>query len=127
MNVPPQEQRVRRQFGGLLGVMLVLLGLSLWDGPRGLGLLLPLCGALVAGAFYWGLPGTAAAYRGWMRFARISSAIFTRVCLSLVFFFVVVPTALLARALGKRFLDVDHREGSYWRTPDKRSADNKQS
>lgn len=126
-NVPPEEQRARRQFGGVLGAMLVLIGIYVWDGPRGLGLLLPLCGVAVAGAFYWGFPGSTAAYRGWMRFARVSSATFTRLCLSFVFVFVVIPTGLVARAMGKRFLEMEGGAKSYWRTTThKQSGDEKQ-
>ncbi len=55
-------------------------------------------------------------YRIWMTFAIILGWIMTRVLLTIVFYLGLTPTALLARLVGKKFLDLgpDPNRDSYW-------------
>lgn len=65
----------------------------------------------------------------WMVFGRTLGWISTRVVLIAVFYLVMTPIALVARALGKRFLDIPPDPGSksYWvkRSDSERTTDMK--
>lgn len=52
----------------------------------------------------------------WMMLALILGAIMSRVILSILFIFVVVPISFIARVSGKKFLDSEFKKNgeSYW-------------
>lgn len=56
-------------------------------------------------------------YAYWMKFAAILSKVMTTLILSLIYFLVLTPIGLLAKIVGKSFLDVkiSGNEKSYWR------------
>ncbi len=53
---------------------------------------------------------------GWMTLATVLGWVMTRVLLSIVFFIGITPLAVLARVVGKRFLDLKFEPDreSYW-------------
>lgn len=52
-------------------------------------------------------------YRGWMRFGEVLGWLNTRILLTLVFFLVVTPTALVMRLFGRSPMAARKRD-SYW-------------
>ncbi len=108
-----------RKFGITMAVALPLLaGLLVW---RGAGTVVGL--ALVAIAVLFlalGLlrPGALKPiHKAWMALAAVLGGIMTWVILSVLFYVVVTPIGLLARASGKDFLDERFRKEAttYWR------------
>lgn len=55
-------------------------------------------------------------YRIWMKFSLITSFIFTKIILSLVFWLVLTPIGLIGRLMGKQFLFIKKTgsEQTYW-------------
>ena len=56
-------------------------------------------------------------HKAWMTFAIIMGWFMTRVILTVLFFLVLTPTALLLRLLGKDLLNLEFKgdsSGSYW-------------
>ena len=55
-------------------------------------------------------------YWVWMTFATILGWFMTRVILSLLFYVILTPIGLIARSIGKQFLNLkmDHSKQSYW-------------
>ena len=56
------------------------------------------------------------AHKVWMSIAVVLGAVMSRVVLTLLFYLVLTPVSLLARATGKRFLELGFKEdsASYW-------------
>ena len=105
-----------RKFGITMGIVLILLGgLFLWR-EKGYYFYF----FIIAAAFV--VPGLAVPFvlkpihAVWMTMSIILSWIMTRVILSVLFYLVVTPTRLLAKLLGKQFLDlkIDKNASSYW-------------
>ena len=55
-------------------------------------------------------------YWVWMVFSTILGWFMTRVILSLLFYVILTPIGLIARSIGKQFLNLkmDHSKQSYW-------------
>lgn len=55
-------------------------------------------------------------YLIWMTGALILGWIMSRVIITILFFLILTPIALIAKVFGKKFLDLDFRDGktSYW-------------
>jgi hypothetical protein len=55
-------------------------------------------------------------YRWWMKFAGLLAFINTRILLTLVYFLLIGPASLIARLMGKDYLDrsTEHSE-SFWK------------
>ena len=105
-----------REFGLLVGGILVLIAsFGLYHhrpwAPAviTIGAVLIVSGALLPKVL---LP----AHKAWMSLAIVMGAVMSRVVLTLVFYLVLTPVALLARATGKRFLKLGFKEdrASYW-------------
>jgi hypothetical protein len=107
-----------RSFGLTVGG--VLVALALWflfrgrypafrAGAGGAGLLLVLAGLAAPGALR-------PVHRAWMAAAFALGWVTSRVLLTAIFLGVVTPLALLARLVGKRFLDLGFDRGAttYW-------------
>ena len=114
------DPRTLRKFGVTIGTVLLLLGaLLLWRHQPGYPYLV-LPGALLV------LLGLAAPrslklpYVGWMAVALVLGMVVSTVLLILFFYLVVTPLGLLARCLGKDFLEKKWRPeaASYWRMRD---------
>jgi hypothetical protein len=82
--------------------------------------------ALVLAVVGWIVPSCLRPfYRVWMTIALVLGWITTRVVLTVVFYLVVTPTALIARLSGKRFIDLrpDPGRESYWIEREKSDRD----
>jgi hypothetical protein len=108
---------------GLVGSLFYFVDWGIFSGGQGFAKFLWSFGAL---AFVTGITGTKLglpAYRLWMGFVYVVSATITYTALSLVYFAVVTPLALLARLLGRDRLQLRTREqASYWHALDPTST-----
>lgn len=114
-----------RTFGLAVGGVLVLIaGLLYWKTRpawpyfAGIGASLMLLGALLPSVLK-------PLQKVWMTFAVIMGWVMTRVILTVLFFFVLTSTALIARVFGKHFLETGWKDGSesYWNRRTKNSGD----
>lgn len=118
--------RAEREFGAIVGGVLVLL--SVWWQYRGkfsgvsditlsIGCVLLLFAGLFPKALYW--PNKA-----WMALAEVLSFVTTRIVLGFVFFIIITPIGLIKRLFG---WDPLHRRGprgdTYWRPYSERQKD----
>ena len=118
--------RAEREFGLIVGTILVLLG-SWWI-YRGkfvsasymfltLGALLLILGLLLPRALVY-------LNRGWMLLAEVLSYVTTRIILGIVFFFIITPIGVVKRQLGWDPLSRrGKRGGSYWKDYSERQRD----
>ena len=101
------EESQARRFGVILsGILLALAGWFAW---RDRGLLVGLtagAGAAVLTCTLIAFPLWLQAFRYWMKFAEVLGWVMTRVLLTVFFYLVLTPIALLMRLLGKRPLDL---------------------
>ena len=106
------------QFGFLIGGILVALGAWFawtgryeWQPFAAVGALLALGGTFTPSA-------VRPLQRAWMIFAVVIGWVMTRIILTVLFFLVLTPVALVARLVGKRFLELGFREKpspkTYW-------------
>jgi hypothetical protein len=112
----PVGSRELRKFGWTVGGVFVLL--ALWFGWRHKPFypyfLVPAVPLLVLG---WLVPRSLKAfYLGWMGLALVLGMVVSTVLLTLFFYLVVTPIGLLARMVGKDFLNRrwDSQTPSYW-------------
>lgn len=112
----PTDRRALRNFGLLMACVLLLAGgwlwwqgAASWPWTAGASALLAVIGLAVPAAL-------GPFYRGWMIFALILGWIMTRVILTLVYYLVLTPIALVGRAFGEQFLPLKKSTGakSYW-------------
>lgn len=115
MNIKSTKKELR-EFGLLVGGILVAIALfGLWKARPWAPPVLGIGAALAAiGAFMPRL--LLPAQKAWMALALVLGAVMSRVILTLLYYLVLTPVALFARAIGKRFLDTRFRNGSesYW-------------
>jgi len=111
------SRRDLRNFGLVVGAVLLLLAAFLfwkekpaWPWLGGIGACLAGLGLLLPSVL---LP----LQKVWMTLAVLMGWVMTRVILSILYFLVLTPIALGAKAIGKRFFDQRHGEGadSCWR------------
>ena len=117
-----------RKFGLVVGgVFLLIFGFLAYKDAApvirifcgGFGVLLVISGALFP---VWLEP----LYRFWMRMALMMGWVVSRILLSLIFFLVLTPIGLLAKLLGKDFLNIHPKnaQDSYWIQRDKNKVPN---
>lgn len=111
-----EKKRELRKFGVTMGCAFALFGgLFLWRGKD----FYPYLFALSAVFFFFGLVLPAAlgpVFRAWMGLAHVMGSVMTRVMLTVLFYLVITPIAVIARTLGKDFLGerIDPDAGTYW-------------
>lgn len=110
------RKRQLRNFGLTLGALLALVGSVFLLLQRHAGGWMLAVGALLAFA---GLvaPGLLAPLEAFMlRLGHLLGRVTTPLVLTLLYWLVLVPVALLARLAGKRFMPLtfDRKESSYW-------------
>lgn len=118
-----------RKFGFVVGAVFLLLGTwflyrhkSVWPYLLTPGVALMGFGAIAPRSLR-------PVYIGWMAMAFTLGLIISTVLLTLFFYFVITPTGLIARLVGKDFLSLklDREAQSYWirkaPTPDKKSEE----
>lgn len=114
-----------RRFGFTLGTAFAVLAAFLWWRGRTTA---PIVIAVLAAALYvLALSAPAAlrpVYRAWMGFALALSKVTTPIFMTVLFFVVITPVALVMRVFGHRPLTHRVRDGSYWipRAPDARRS-----
>ena len=66
-------------------------------------------------------------WQAWLLIGSAMNWVMTRVILVILFFGILTPLALIARLMGKQFLDIqkDHPQKSYWRKRAVKSFDKK--
>ena len=114
-----------RRFG--LGVLCTSVALALWVALRkhhvhaAIGLVA--CGVATQLLAFVAPRAVLALRAAWMGLAGLLGWVNSRILLSIVFFVLVTPLALVLRALGKNPLDLRIRDRpSYWRPPRVRDA-----
>ena len=105
-----------RKFSYLVGGILVIISLFLlWKGSTSFTLILGIgAGLIIIGMIFPII--LKPIYIAWMIFAVILGWIMTRVILTILFYLIVTPIALIAKIFRKRFLDLSFRTeaDSYW-------------
>ena len=105
-----------RKFGVMVGAVFCLLGLVFWLRHRPFfwyllapGVPLLMLGAIWPRSLKW-------IYIGWMTLATIIGLVVSTILLTLLFYLLVAPVGLLARAVGKDFLSqkLHPNATTYW-------------
>lgn len=114
-----------RKFGFTVGTALAVLGgIFFWlEKPFYPYLLYP---GMVLIALGWLFPAfLKPLQRLWMALALIMGWLMSRVILILLYYLLLTPVALIARLVGKRFLDLkwDRSQNSYWNYREKQPLD----
>ena len=112
-----------RKFGWLVGAVFTALGLVFFARHKAHypWFLWPGVTLLILGTF---LPRSLKpVYIAWMSLAILMGFVVSNVVLTLFFFFVIAPTGLVARLLGKDFLrlKIERQARSYWLPCSKKS------
>ena len=105
-----------RKFGLVVGVVFGLLGaLLLWRGRHYYIYFLAASAALILPALVYP-PVLKPVHKVWMTVALLIGWVMTRVILTVLFFLVLTPIALIARLFKRNFLDLklDRSARSYW-------------
>ena len=114
-NIKTEESDLRK-FGIIVGtVLLIIAGLLFWKEKESFQLFLVIGTVLFLAGI--AIPFTLKPiYWVWMTFATILGWFMTRVILSLLFYVILTPIGLIARSIGKQFLNLkmDHSKQSYW-------------
>lgn len=118
-------KRDLRKFGLTVGIALGIFGgLFLWRGKGYYDILFYIAGAFLLLSLTVPIV-LKPIQKVWMALAVILGWVMTRVILSILFFAVVTPIALISRLFGKGFLDLEFDESteSYWVPKKSRRAD----
>ena len=112
-----------RRFGQTIGLAFGLLALLLVMRGHSFGLffLIPSLALVLLGFF---APVTLGpVYNAWMKIAKALGAIIAPIILTIVYYIVMTPIALLARLLSKKFIDtaIDQSLTTYWRKREEES------
>lgn len=110
------DRRSLRKFGLTMGIALALFGLLfLWRHPAGA----PWFFGFAAGFLIFAavLPvALRPVQKLWMTLAYVLGWVMTRLLLTIIFYIGITPVALIARLVGKKFLDLEFEPDreSYW-------------
>lgn len=104
-----------RKFGITIGIILIIVSILLWKSVV-LRVLFIASGGIL---FFSGLlypSNLKSTYKIWMGFAFALGWFISRVILTILFIFVMIPIGFIAKIFGKRFLDIKWKDGkdSYW-------------
>ena len=105
-----------RMFGLTVGGAFGLLGaLSLWRGSAPYPYLFVVSGALMGLGLVCPMV-LRPVHRIWMAFALVLGWVMTRVILSVLFYVGLTPISIVAKLVGKRFLEIemDKSKETYW-------------
>ncbi|MCZ6672606.1 MAG: SxtJ family membrane protein [Verrucomicrobia bacterium] len=117
-NTPKQERRRLRHFGLLVGGIFALIGF--WQLYRGhhetARVILWSIGGLLIGFGLIAPKLLAPIYAAWMKLAFLLGWVNSRILLSVIFFFLFTPIALVTRIFGRDALGrrLDRNAISYW-------------
>ena len=119
------DKKSIRDFGLLIGCILLVIAGYLFYKGRGVNLLIISSGFLFISSGFI-LPFILKpVYLLWMYFAVILGWFMTRLILGLVFYFIVSIIGVIARLFGKEFLELKNssKDNSYWDYKDKEKSD----
>lgn len=110
-----------RKFAFPVGIAFLLLaGILFWqEHVTAYRITGALGGALIlAGAVIPGYLGPV--YRGWMEMALAISKVTTPIFMGIVYIFVLTPTGLIMRVLGKKPIRHEAKDGTFWQSTEGR-------
>ncbi|RMD48994.1 MAG: hypothetical protein D6830_05770 [Ignavibacteria bacterium] len=116
------SEKELKKFGITMAVVLALIALLLLYNNSVIYLYF-FAAAAFFGAFGLAIPNLLLPFHKlWMGLAVTLGFIMTRVILSILFFLVFTPMSLIAKLVGKSFLDIkmDKSENSYWHYREKK-------
>jgi hypothetical protein len=122
----PPTRRELRQFAYVVGgAFVALAALAWWRGHPGRAGLLAALGGPLALAGLLAPARLGGVYRAWMGLARAMSRVTTPVLMAVIYFGVLLPTALLLRLRGRRPLTPPRPGATAWveRPPGARRGD----
>ncbi len=115
----PSNQRLKEFATGLSTLCLVAIPVTLyltqeaWETVTGLGLG---SASVFALARFFSPKALTPLYWLWMSVAMVLGAVLGPVILTLVYYFVLTPLALISRATGKVWLDTGRQDTTYWKS-----------
>ena len=116
MRNKPKSAKELRKFGIVVAIPFAIIGLVLlWRQKDASYYILGISAYLFLGAAL--LPASLRLVeKGWMAFARVLSAIMTRIILVVAYVLVITPFGLFLRLIGKDLLQtkIDKKRVSYW-------------
>jgi hypothetical protein len=115
-----KEKKALQVFGYGLGSMAAIFGIGgfLKHGLHLAPIILVLCCVIVVSVTALNWQALRLGYKGWMKVTHSIGAVVTTVMLSVVFFAVITPAAIILKLLGKDYLArKPHRSANtYWRS-----------
>ena len=114
-NIKSEKENLRK-FGLTLGIASFLwIGLFIWHRKQWYPFLLILPGTLIFSAYVYPFI-LKVPHKALRSLFIIISWVMTRLVLCIVFYLVITPTSIIARLVGKKFLDLkfDKNKKSYW-------------
>jgi len=121
------SKKILRKFGVMVGGIFLLIGFWIYYSSQNFVCLIFLfigTMLLVSGLIF---PTTLSlVYKVWMGLAFTLGWLMSRILLTILFYFVITPIGLLAKLVGKDFLDINYKlkRESYWIIrPENKKAD----
>ena len=121
------SKKILRKFGVMVGGIFLLIGFWIYYPSQNfVGLIFLFIGTLllVSGLIF--TTTLSLVYKVWMGLAFTLGWLMSRILLTILFYFVITPIGLLAKLVGKDFLDINYKlkRKSYWIIrPDNKKAD----
>lgn len=104
-----------RKFGITIGIILIIISILLWNSLALRVIFITTGGILFLSGLIFPV-NLKTLYKIWMGFAFALGWLVSRIILTILFIFVMIPIGILAKLFGKRFLDIKWKDGkdSYW-------------
>jgi len=114
-----------RKFGYVVGGVFLLVAAINWKFGGGAFPYFFAIGAILVGLALLHPKSLSLVYTLWMKLALVLNTVVTTVILSVIFYFILSPTATVARILGKKFLDLSFKSSArtYWQKREKEEAE----
>lgn len=114
-----------KKFGLTVGGILLLIGLFLFYKQRSSAVYWMVAGSILIVLAFSAPMVLKPLNKIWMTFGIILGWIMSRVVLIILFYLVLTPTGLIAKLVGKDFLDrkIDRTKNSYWQKKEKKNPD----
>jgi len=111
------SKKILRKFGVMVGGIFLLIGFWIYYSSQNfVGLIFLFIGTmlLVSGLIF--TTTLSLVYKVWMGLAFALGWLMSRILLTILFYFVITPIGLLAKLVGKDFLDINYKmkKESYW-------------
>ena len=121
------SKKILRKFGVMVGGIFLLIGFWIYYSSQNfVGLIFLFIGTmlLVSGLIF--TTTLSLVYKVWMGLAFTLGWLMSRILLTILYYFVITPIGLLAKLVGKDFLDINYKlkRESYWIIrPENKKAD----